>query len=125
MRRYRNAVVFVFLMFTICILGCFRLLNDADVSVDIVLFNDIAKSAEENFDHLEELDTMNFSCDFLIFGTDGRILYQTGKTDLESLQEAIAKNYPHKSIDRNGVLLGEVVLLDGIEKQIDQMTHKA
>lgn len=124
MKRYKDVVVFVFLIFIICIILCLKLLNDSDVSVDPVLFNDIAKPAEENFDHLEELDTMNFSCDFLIFGTNGEILYQTEKTDLESLHEAISKNYPHKCIEKNGVLLGEVVLLDGIATQIDQMKHK-
>ena len=124
MKRYKNVVVCVFLIFTICIILCIRLVNDSDVSVDTVLFNDIVKSAEENFDHLAELDTMNFSCNFLIFGTNGEILYQTEKTDLESIQEAISKNYSHQCIERDGVLLGEVVLLDGMVTQIDRMKQK-
>lgn len=124
MKRYKNVVICVFLIFTICIILCIRLVNDSDVSVDTVLFNDIVKSAEENFDHLAELDTMNFSCNFLIFGTNGEILYQTEKTDLESIQEAISKNYSHQCIERDGVLLGEVVLLDGMVTQIDRMKQK-
>lgn len=124
MKRYKAVVVYISLIFVICVILCFKLLKDSDVSVDPVLFNDIAKSAEENFDHPEELDTMNFSYDFLIFGTNGELLYQTENTDLESLHEAVSKNYPHKCIEKNGILLGEVVLLDGIVTQIDQMKQK-
>lgn len=124
MKRYKSVVTCVFLIFVVCIILSSRLLNDSDISVDTLLLNDIVKSAEENFDYLADLDTMNFSCDFLIFGTDGEILYQTEKTDLDSLYEAIAKNYPHKCIEKDGVLLGEVVLLDGISTQIDQLKHR-
>ena len=58
MKRYKDVVVYISLIFVICVILCFKLLNNSDVSVDPVLFNDIAKSAEENFDHLEELDTI-------------------------------------------------------------------
>lgn len=124
MKRYKNIVALVFLIFVICILLCFGLLKGSDVSVDTVFLNDVVKSAEENFEHLEELDRMNFSCDFVIFGANGEILYQTKQTDLKSLHEAIAQNYPHTCIEKSGVLLGEVVLLDGIATQIEQIKRK-
>lgn len=125
MKRYRNVVALIILIFSACILVCAWLINDSDVSVDTILLNDVVKSVEESFDHPEELDKMNLSCDILVFGTGGEILYQSKKTDLESIYDAIARNYPHKCIEKNGALLGEVVLLDGAATQFDRIKQRS
>ncbi|MDD6039295.1 MAG: HAMP domain-containing sensor histidine kinase [bacterium] len=124
MKRYKIVVGFVILIFAGCMILCGGLLKGSDVSVDAIELNDIVKSAEEKIDHLEALDEENFSCDFVIFGVNNEILYQTRETELESLYDAIAKNYPHMCIESNGVLIGEAVMLDGISTQVEQVKYK-
>lgn len=82
--------------------------------IDVVRLNDIKKTAEENWESLQELDSRDFGADFVVLDNANNVLYSSCATegDRLTIEEAIKKRYPYAYVVRNNRIVGNVILID-------------
>lgn len=112
MKGYRKACFGVLIIIIIGMIACvFGFGFIGTPSVDLVLLNEIAHEADSSWDNLQSLGEEDFGCDFLIAGSDGRVLYSSADVGIESYNEAVLEDYSHFAIRHDGRITGEVFLI--------------
>lgn len=94
-------------------------------SEDVTALNDIAKTAEENWNILSDYDFSDFGVDFVVLDADGKLIYDSssehtaasGEYSELTVERAIIERYPYKYIIKDDVVVGSVI----ISKDIDSI----
>lgn len=96
-------------IFIIGLIGAFYILQKPmDIQVDRVGMNKVIKEAEENWEQLENLRTQDFAYDFIIFDADGKLLFQFGTFEADSLYEAAKEHAVLLPLTKKNRILGTV-----------------
>ena len=120
MKRYNRVLIVFGLVFLVCLGICLFIMADTgNEKVDMVRINDVVQSVREKWNHPEYLSEQDFGIDYLVLDNQGRVITQTTENDIQSVNDAITRNYPHVSVLSGDTVLGEVVILTGPRQQIE------
>lgn len=120
MKRYNRVLIIIGLIFALCLGLCLYIMADTKAKqVDMVRINDLVQSARENWNRPEALAEQDFGIDYLIMDKQGKVIFQTADHDIQSINDAIARNYSHVSVLSGDTVLGEAIILTGSQQQIE------
>lgn len=124
MKRYNRILLIISLIFVVSLGASLFIMADTQYEkVDIVRINDMVQNARENWNHTEVLAEQDFGIDYLIMDQEGKVIFQTTDHDIQSINDAIARNYPHISVLSGDKVLGEAIILSGQQQQ-NEMRQK-
>lgn len=124
MKRYNRILLIISLIFVVSLGASLFIMADTQYEkVDIVRINDMVQNARENWNHTEVLAEQDFGIDYLIMDQEGKVIFQTADHDIQSINDAIARNYPHISVLSGDKVLGEAIILSGQQQQ-NEMRQK-
>ena len=119
MRRYLKILVCIAVLFIlgIAFFAVYTRHSYGDTSLkegQIILLNDVASTAADNWGDLSVLDSVDATTDFVITNEAGQILYASGEADAEELSSgtAIKNHYPYQYVVKDGRVIGTAILLD-------------
>ncbi|MBP5180009.1 MAG: hypothetical protein J6127_01825 [Clostridiales bacterium] len=119
MRRSYKIIVIVACLYIVGIIAFAvlsgRQIGSSSVSEqDVLLLNDIAYTAQENWGSLDVLDEVSSGKDFVVTDTIGGVVYDSrgGSGDSVTVQSAIKNRYPYAGIMNGERVLGYVILID-------------
>ena len=87
----------------------------------VVILNDIAKIAEENWNDLSVLNEKSYNVDYIILDSSNKLIYNSPNikknntvkdVDKLTVEKAIKNRYPYMYVIRGGQVSGSVILLD-------------
>lgn len=125
MKQYKNAIGIICVIFiSACILiGC-SISKIYEQPFDIVVINDIARSAAKNWDDLSVLSEINIGQDYVILDTNDKVKYSSSNYTISGINEAVRKEYIHTPIVIDGNYFGNVVILSGGQTRINEAVNK-
>ncbi len=119
MRRYLKILFCIAVLFIlgIAFFAVYTRHSYGDTSLkegQIILLNDVASTAADNWGDLSVLDAVDATTDFVITNEAGQILYASGEADAEELSSgtAIRNHYPYQYVVKDGRVVGTAILLD-------------
>ncbi len=99
----------------------------SETDVDTLLLNDITKSAEENINNLDTLESVGGKVSFYVLDENGALLYkslQHGTEDLShkiNVEYAMKHKYSYKYIIHDDSIIGVVILQDEMNDKYMRM----
>ena len=95
--------------------------------VDVIQLNDIRKTAENNWNALQNLDSKDFGVDFVVLDNVGNILYSSApiREDAKfTVEEAVKMRYPYAYVMRDNYTVGCVIMIDSGEELYINMRNR-
>lgn len=132
MKNYIRVIIIVCITFIIgMIIGATimekQLRDFTENDVDVIQLNDIKKTAEQNWDELQNLESKDFGVDFVVLDNMNNILYRSGsikEKEKFTVEEAIKCRYPYSYVERDNCIVGCVIVADSGEALYVSMRNR-
>ncbi len=134
MKNYNKTLILLCTFYILGIAAVFLVMSSRmpERAQAVVQLNDIARSAEENWDDLEKLKEKEYGTAYAILSPENRILYESGKNTADmqsqaeslSVETAVQKGYPYVYITEADKIKGLVILLDRGNDVYRQNMHR-
>lgn len=117
MKQYR-----IFLSIIICVMllgfvgSFFVLLQNREAKTDVVLLNDIAQTAKENLEHIEQMKDMDFGVPYVVLNQNNQVILNCSTESIKGMTEIMQENYPYMSFMDEGHILGYVAIIHNNEQ---------
>lgn len=102
--------------------------NESIFNDKTIILNEIAKSAELNWDSGEELVQDDYECEFVILDNTSEVKYtncdQRNIPERISVETAIKQRFPYAYVLKNDTCVGSVIILDNGTSAINSMRNR-
>ena len=104
----------------------FKLVGDfnPDQDVDMIAVNKIVKSAQENWNHLDLMDTTLHPYDFSIINNDGTILLKSSESVPADVYESVRTKQSVMDITINKITVGKAIIITNITDNFTGLINK-
>ncbi|MBO4579649.1 MAG: HAMP domain-containing histidine kinase [Clostridiales bacterium] len=129
MRNYYKLLVSILVIYILAV-GLFVFISGRDMSKlqvnedNVLILNDIAKKAEENWPDLSSIESSKYAVDYVILDQNGNVLKDSNSASGDiriSVEEAVKNRYPYAYIIVNNNVTGSVILKDNGSSAINSM----
>ena len=132
MKNYLRLIIIVCITFIIGMIGYTTIVKKhfrdfTGNNVDVIQLNDIKKTAEKNWDTLQNLDRKDFGADFVVLDNKNNMLYSSSFMEEEAnltVEEAIKCRYPYAYVVRDNSIVGCVIMYDSGEELYRSMRNR-
>lgn len=102
--------------------------NESNFNDKTIILNEIAKSAELNWDSGEDLVQDDYECEFVVLDNASEVIYtncdQRDIPERISVETAIKQRFPYAYVLNNDTCVGTVIILDNGTSAINSMRNR-